>query len=271
MAELPRGRQQAQFAPLALTGLGGSRIRARAFGYEEVYQALQRALLSEQIPAGTNLTEGVIAEQLSVSRTPVREALRRLESEGFARRVKGGGLAAVRIAPQEVGDIFLIRGELDQLSARLAAERSRPDDWHAVHALLAGMEQAIATDGLSSEAFRTVHLALHTAIYELAFGPRLAVFLDTHVLKYLEVAAELSYVRPDPMTPAVQQHATLVAAIASGDPSAAAAAAAAHVQRSASDASSAQQRGADETGGVSPKSPSRRSSAARRKSVEGSV
>lgn len=253
-----------QLRPAALGGLGESRIRARAFRYEEVYRALQRALLSEQIPAGTNLTEGVIAEQLGVSRTPVREALRRLESEGFARRAKGGGLAAVRIAPQEVGDIFLIRGELDQLSARLAAERSRPEDWQEVHALLGGMEQAIATDGLSSEAFRTVHLALHTAIYELAFGPRLAVFLDTHVLKYLEVAAELSYVRPDPSTPAVKQHAALVAAIASGDPSAAAAAAAAHVQRSASDASSAQQRSADETGGVSPDRPSSTSGRATR-------
>ncbi len=237
------GGLEQQLGPPALVGLGGSRIRARAFGYEEVYRALQRALLSEQIPAGTNLTEGVIAEQLGVSRTPVREALRRLESEGFARRVKGGGLAAVRIAPQEVGDIFLIRGELDQLSARLAAERTQPEDWEGVHDLLARMERTIAADGLASDAFRTVHLALHTAIYELAFGPRLAVFLDTHVLKYLEVAAELSYIRPDPQTPTVQQHAMLVAAMVSGDPSAAAAAAAAHVRRSASDASSAQQRG----------------------------
>lgn len=226
----------------ALVGLEGSRIRARAFGYEEVYRALQRALLSERIPAGTSLTEGVIATQLGVSRTPVREALRRLESEGFARRVKGGGLAAVRIAPQEVGDIFLIRNELDQLSARLAAERSRPEDWLGVHALLGGMEQAIASDGLDSEAFRIVHLALHAAIYELAFGPRLAVFLDTHVLKYLEVAAELSYVRPDPATPAVQQHAALIQAMSGGDPVAAAEAAAAHVRRSASDASTAKQR-----------------------------
>lgn len=247
MIDAPGGLAR-QLSPSALIGLDGSRIPARAFGYEEVYRALQRALLSEEIPAGTNLTESVIAEQLGVSRTPVREALRRLESEGYARRVKGGGLAAVRIAPQEVGDIFLIRGELDQLSARLAAERTQPGDWQGVHALLAGMERAIASDGLGSDSFRTVHLSLHRAIYELAFGPRLAVFLDTHVLRYLEVAAELSYVRPDPQTPALRQHETLIEAISGGDPQTAAAAAAAHVRRSASDASSAQQRGTSDRG-----------------------
>lgn len=220
----------------ALSGLGESRIAARSFGYEEVYRALQRALLSEQIPAGTNLTEVVIAEQLGVSRTPVREALRRLESEGFARRVKGGGLASVQIAPQEVGDIFRIRGELDRLSARLAAERAQPEDWHQPRRCLHDMERAIATEGITSEAFRVSHLALHTSIYEVAFGPRLAVFLDTHVLKYLEVAADLSYVRPAADAPAVDQHATLIAAMSSGDADLAAAAADEHVRRSASDA-----------------------------------
>ena len=219
-----------------LTGLDGAAVRIRQFGYDQVYRLLRRALLTQQITPGTRLVEVDVAKRLGVSRTPVREALRRLESDGFVIRGRGGGLEAVAMTQTEVEDIFLIRGELDRLAARLACLRATPPDWDIVRAQVAEMDRAILSHGQGSEEFNNLHLAVHAAIYRLAFGPRMAGTLSNHVLHYTAIAADLSYARPDQTLPAVAQHDSLIAAIASGDPARAATAADEHVQRSAHDA-----------------------------------
>lgn len=102
------------------------------------------------------------------------------------------------------------------------------------------MDLAIASHGQASEEFNDRHLAVHASIYRLAFGPRLAGTLSNHVLHYTAIAADLSYAMPDRTLPAVAQHISLIAALASGDPVRAAAAADEHVQRSAHDAARAE-------------------------------
>jgi len=75
--------------------------------YEHVYRALRHGLISGRIPQGTHLVETELATQLGVSRTPVRDALRRLESDGFVARGTAGGLWSRGIGPDEIQDLFL--------------------------------------------------------------------------------------------------------------------------------------------------------------------
>lgn len=221
-----------------LGALGGSMLAARAFSYDQVYRLLRRALLTSQIPAGTRLVEVEVAARLGVSRTPVREALRRLESDGVVVRRRSGGLEAAAMASSEVGDVFLIRSSLDRLAAGLASERASSSDWDRVRAEVASMDRAIAEHGQASEEFHDHHLEVHASIYRLAFGPRLAGVLSSNVLHYMEIAADLSYTVPARTSPAVSQHERLIAELASGDPRRAEAAADEHVRRSAHDAMS---------------------------------
>lgn len=211
-------------------------IAPRRFSYDEVYRRLRRALLTHRIAAGTRLVEVDLAAQLGVSRTPVRESLRRLESEGFVNRARGGGLEASHISPEEVADLFLVRGELDRLAARLASERSKPDDWTSLRLLVARMSEAGHTEGVGSEAFSDLHLAVHSSIYTIAFGARFAGLLNAHVLTFLEAAAEMSYTDPEATLPAGDQHGHLIDELASGDSARAVQAADEHVRRGASDA-----------------------------------
>ena len=211
-------------------------LQPRQFGYDQVYRLLRRALLSRRIPPGTRLVETELAARLGVSRTPVREALRKLEADGFASRARGGGLEASLISPEEVSDLFLVRGELDRLAARLASERAKPADWDDVRRQVALLGQAGVTQGVGSEVFNDLHLSVHAGIYTLAFGARFAGLLNAHVLQYLEAAAELSYAAPTVTSPAGDQHAALIDALSSGDVQLAMAAADEHVRRSASDA-----------------------------------
>jgi DNA-binding GntR family transcriptional regulator len=225
-------------APSGLAALNVSPVRTRQFGYDQVYRLLRRALLTQQIPQGTRLLEAEVADRLGVSRTPVREAMRRLESDGFVIRSRGG-LEATRITPTEVDDIFLIRGELDRLAATLASQRGTPQHWDSVRDQVHAMDSAIVRYGQTSEEFNERHLAVHASIYRIAFGPRLAGTLGNHILHYTAIAADLSYAEPDRTLPAAAQHDHLLIAIASGDPARAAAAATEHVQRSARDATKA--------------------------------
>jgi DNA-binding GntR family transcriptional regulator len=215
------------------------RAQVRRTTYEHVYRTLRRALISGQIPAGTHLVETELAAQLGVSRTPVRDALRRLESDGFAERGAAGGLWSRGIGVDDIEDLFLVREELEKLAARLACERAKPEQWAAPHDLIVAMGEAISAYGLASEEFVEAHLAFHTSIYRIAFGARFAGLLDNHLLQYLEIAAELSYRDPGRTRPAVEQHEELLTELASGDVTRAVAAAEEHVRRSASDAQGA--------------------------------
>lgn len=222
-----------------LPGLGSfveTPLQPRRFGYDEVYRLLRRALITRRIAPGTRLVESELATQLDVSRTPIRDALRRLESDGFVTRARGGGLEASQISAEEIRDLFLVRGELDRLAARLAAERAKPDDWEPIQAQVARLQQVGAGSGVGSEAFNDLHLSVHASIYAIAFGPRFAGLLTAHVLQYLEAAAEFSYAAPSVTLPAGEQHQRLIAALSSGDANVAMAAADEHVRRSASDA-----------------------------------
>lgn len=229
-------------------GLGGLRLPAgaRQKTYEHVYRTLRRALAVGQIAEGTHLVETELAEQLGVSRTPVRDALRRLESDGFAERGPAGGLWSRAISVDDISDLFLVRAELDKLAARLACERAKPDQWAQPRALSAAMGAAITLHGPGSDQFSEAHLAFHTSIYRIAFGARFAGLLDNHLLQYLEIAADLSYRDPNRTEPAVGQHEALLAELSSGDPSRAVAAAETHVRRSAHDAQDARAESLDD-------------------------
>ncbi|MEU0970998.1 GntR family transcriptional regulator [Streptomyces sp. NPDC005917] len=223
-------------AGTGLRAVGQLPAEARHRTYEHVYRTLRRALVTGQIPEGTHLVETELAAQLGVSRTPVRDALRRLQSDGFAERGPAGGLWSRAIDTDSIQDLFLVREELDKLAARLACERAKPEQWEEPRALIAAMAEAIAAHGPASDAFSQAHLAFHTSIYRIAFGARFAGLLDNHMLQYLEIAADLSYRAPALNRPAVEQHEELLAELTSGDVTRAVAAAQAHVRRSATDA-----------------------------------
>ena len=103
----------------------------------QIYEKVKQAILSGDIPMGCRLLEGRLAEQLNVSRTPVREALHVLEMEGFLESFPRVGYRVRQITLEEALEIYEIRGVLEPLAARKAIES---DDQSYIDLL----EQAIA-------------------------------------------------------------------------------------------------------------------------------
>lgn len=89
---------------------------------------LRQRIISGGITGGTRLYEVALAEDLQISRTPVREAMSRLAEEGLLERVSGGGFTVRSFTVADVIDAIEVRGVLEGTAARLAAERGVTDD-----------------------------------------------------------------------------------------------------------------------------------------------
>lgn len=89
-------------------------------------QRLRELILAGRLPLASRITEQTLVDLLGVSRTPIRSALMRLEQEGLLQALAGGGYAVRTFSEREVADAIELRGTLEGLAARLAAERGVP-------------------------------------------------------------------------------------------------------------------------------------------------
>lgn len=107
---------------------GQKSVDVNAHGSAQVRALLQlrEMILAGELPGGTRIAELSIVEKLGVSRTPIRAALMRLSQEGLLEALPSGGYAVRTFSEREVMDAIELRGTLEGLSARLAAERAAP-------------------------------------------------------------------------------------------------------------------------------------------------
>jgi DNA-binding GntR family transcriptional regulator len=125
-------RAKAEAAPFAerLASLVPSRLAhsVAASAADSVYQTLREAIVEGRLHAGDSLIEWHVARQFGTSRTPVREALLRLEAEGLAVRVPRRGLVVRHVSDHEIREVYAVRTALEALAAREAAAEAMPSD-----------------------------------------------------------------------------------------------------------------------------------------------
>jgi GntR family transcriptional regulator, vanillate catabolism transcriptional regulator len=115
---------------------------------------LRELILEGGLKAGERLAELPLASQLEVSRTPLRLALAQLEHEGLLEAVPGGGFAVSTFTEQQVADAIDLRGVLEGMAARLAAERLEDSaELEAMHGCVAQMDALVRPDRVAIEAF----------------------------------------------------------------------------------------------------------------------
>jgi GntR family transcriptional regulator of vanillate catabolism len=115
---------------------------------------LRELILDGSLRGGERLAELPLASQLGVSRTPLRLALAQLEHEGLLEAVPGGGFAVCTFTQQQVEDAIDLRGVLEGMAARLAAERlADPAELEAMHGCVAQLDALVRPDRPAIEAF----------------------------------------------------------------------------------------------------------------------
>ncbi|TFZ07813.1 GntR family transcriptional regulator [Ramlibacter humi] len=115
---------------------------------------LREMILAGELPGGSRIAELTVVEMLGVSRTPIRAALMRLEQEGLLEALPGGGFGVRTFSERDVADAIELRGTVEGLAARLAAERGAPAQALAeARECLDGIDAVLARRALDDEAF----------------------------------------------------------------------------------------------------------------------
>ena len=128
---------------------------------------LREMILSGELPSGARVTELAIVEKLGVSRTPIREALMRLEQEGLLQALANGGYVVRTFSEDDVSDAIELRGMYEGLSARMAAERGVPTVLLAdARTCLSLIDAIFAQAALDDEAFSR-YVALNHKFHNL--------------------------------------------------------------------------------------------------------
>lgn len=133
---------------------------------ESAYEFLLGEITSFRVRTGAPLSENRIAAQLGISRTPVREALQRLEKEGLVKRGDSSRFTVSQLTPQEANDACDLLEVLDTYIAKKAASLLSEEDHHALRASVATMREAAASGDRA--AWSEADLAFHRLINALA-------------------------------------------------------------------------------------------------------
>lgn len=150
---------------------------------KDAYERLRTEIVTGVLPAGYVLRETAIAERCGVSRTPVREALRRLEQDGLVER-RERSLVVRTCGPEEILEIYAVRIALEGLTARTAAQSRTDFD-------LANLEerhlQMVGTEPADPTAMATANRLFHEALWTSSHNHTLIdllVRLNSHLTRY---------------------------------------------------------------------------------------
>lgn len=149
---------------------------------DQVYEYLKNEILSHNLPPGERLLERIITKTVNVSRTPVREAFRRLEQEGLVVRVHQGGVQVTQLSPESLHEVSEIRAMIEAYACDLACERIQPE---AIGELQEIIQQArVVLDNFQVNPVAQVNklsilnTSFHDTIYRAANNDYLIKILD---------------------------------------------------------------------------------------------
>ena len=183
---------------------------------EMAYEFLKSSVLSGHFNPGERLTEEHLAKKLGVSRTPVREALHKLESEGLIKPLETRGFIVSRDSKDEVEELFELRAILEGYALRIISEKISEEDLKQLDRLVAGAEDALRRKRME-EVFKwntKFHDTLHGIVVDKKRLHRLLVNIRKYVLRYR--MDTLQY--PDGGKRAVDGHRKILLALKLKDP-----------------------------------------------------
>lgn len=198
------------------TGLSdriGSNSRGNAG--ERAYAILRDEIVAARLEPGRRLSENELAEQLGISRTPVREALARLREDRLVAIVPQLGTFVTLISPKAVADAAFVRQALECNAVRLTSVRIENEGLEELQVNLQAQERAI--EDADAEAFDVLDEAFHRTLCEHS-GHEIAWSLSRRANGHLDRIRRLSLPESGYMAKMLSQHRAVVAAVADSDP-----------------------------------------------------
>ncbi|MGG5822845.1 GntR family transcriptional regulator [Falsiroseomonas sp. HW251] len=184
---------------------------------EQALASIKKGILDSLYPPGSLLSEGQLAEELRISRTPIREAMRELAAGGLVRVLPQRGIIVTELAARDVIEVYQIREQLECFAVRVAAELATPADLKALEG-----DHREAIEHIKAARLRPAYDAsvrLHTRVISLAGNGRLSqimTLLGDQVHRF-----GLLTLRHGRADSALSEHGEIIAAIEARDADAA--------------------------------------------------
>ncbi|MEH7547041.1 GntR family transcriptional regulator [Neobacillus vireti] len=182
------------------------------------YLATRHAIRQLQLPPGQTVLEREMADILGMSRTPVREALVRLEMEGWVRLIPRRGFVVAPIVAQDLQQIYEVVEALDGISGSLATKRATSEELDKLDHLIEEQEKALDSEDLLL--WTDLDEQFHQLIVDLAQNPRLRVVMDSQSDQLYRARLYTIKHRPKP-TRSIMDHKAIVAVMRASEPDAA--------------------------------------------------
>ena len=182
---------------------------------EAVYGAVAESIENGWLAPGSHLGEEYLAAIFSVSRTPIREALMRLEAEHLAERDRHRGLVVGRITSTQIVEIYVVREALDGAAARLAATQAQALDLNRLDQINNRMREAAVAERYADMA--AMNLDFHAVLTAASRNEMLQRFGE-QVHRWVRRFASTTFSYPGRALEAVDEHARLVAALRARNP-----------------------------------------------------
>lgn len=187
---------------------------------DQIYKLLRQKIMDQEIRGGDRLIETALAETYAISRTPIREALRRLEQDGLVERMPQGGLRVTSISAEEVKDVYGIRAVLSSYAAELACDLMDRETLAELRDIIGRSRTVLEDSSMSGreQAKRLFELntVFHETLNEAAGSPRLSTMLNNlrdMVLRFRVLCLQDERIRMEACT----EHERIVALLEAGD------------------------------------------------------
>ena len=194
---------------------------------EKAFSTLKQRIIEGAIPPGTVLSESRIADDLGISRTPVREALVRLTHEGLAQRFPGRGVIVLELSARECLDVIEVQACLEQFAITRIVEQGRGLDAEELKRLLDVQRQAIQAG--DRQRFLEYDRTMHLEIVKGTDNSKLALVMQ-NASDLLMYAGHRALHNETRMRETLSEHEALVRALADGNLAAALQASKTHIQ-----------------------------------------
>jgi len=159
-----------------LQDLGLGAVPDRKSLGQHVFEHLKSAIVRGEVAPGDRLVESRLASALDISRTPVREAMHKLEREGLLRKLPKGGFTVVNLSREEIEETFGIRCVLESYAARLAAANSSEEELLPLEEKIREFQKCL-DQGLLEDLPR-INTQFHSLLYALSKSPRLIKMIN---------------------------------------------------------------------------------------------
>jgi DNA-binding GntR family transcriptional regulator len=192
---------------------------------KDAYQLILRAIDIGTYRPGDRLVESELAERFGVSRTPIREALQRLETQSLLSR-DGRSLIVASLDHNQMAELYMVRSELEGLAARLAARHATDEEVRFLKEMVEEDKVRVGDPAALARTNRRFHRQVHLASHNRYLVQQLDL-----VYRSMALMATTSLAAKGRSEVALAEHATIVDAIARGDGEAASIAIKAHISR----------------------------------------